>query len=63
MQIDLELGPYYQVTYTDGSIIKFQVVGGEPLNVRVINEQYKVVETKPLLLIGNIEKIEKLKNK
>lgn len=62
MLINLELGPYYQVTYTDGSVIKFQVVGGEPLNVQVIDEQDNVVETKPLLLIGNFEKIEKIKN-
>lgn len=34
--ISLELGPFYEITYMDGSKIKFQVIGGPNAEARVI---------------------------
>lgn len=48
--ISLELGPFYEITYIDGSKIKFQVIGGPNAEARVIKDANTEVSAIPSIL-------------
>lgn len=49
-KISLELGPVYEVTYLDGSKIRFQVVGGPNVEARILGRVEDGTITIPSIL-------------
>ena len=49
-KISLELGPTYEVTYIDGSIIRFRILGGPNAEVHILGSADVESSTVPSLL-------------
>lgn len=60
MEINIELGSIYRVTYLDGKTLYFKLIGGQDLTYEITDENNKVEIVKGSQKIDGFIKIEKV---